>query len=654
MVTRLVWIPLIPLVGSALCAVRPPARLVRWIGPGSVLCSFLLSLAAFLQLHDTAARHWEEPLGDWLPLIHARWELLLDPLSGVLIMIVTGVGFLVHLYAVEYMRGDPGFARFFSYMNLFIALMLLLLLAGNYVVLFAGWEGVGICSYLLVGFHFERRAAARAGLKAFLVNRVGDAAFLIGILWLFAATGSVSFLRAVPGMGQSSLAWVALLFFFGAAGKSAQFPLHVWLPDAMEGPTPVSALIHAATMVTAGVYLIARSSPIFAASHPASVVVAVVGVFTAIFAAATALVHTDIKRVLAYSTVSQLGFMFLALGVGAWWVAVFHLFTHAFFKALLFLGAGSLIHALDGEQDLRKMGGLRQKMPVTYWTMFVGAVALSGIPGLAGFFSKDAILNQTFGAGARPLYFVGVLTSGLTAIYMWRLMHLAFYVEPAAGSVSQIKPVHESPWLMAGPLVVLAIASVMAGWIGVPASWNGPAWMHSFEHWLRPVFASSAHTPAAAPGFEWVLTGVSAAVALIGMALARYLYHHRPEIPHTLEQALKPLHGVLSEEWYLDRAYSFIFVQSLGRAGGLGLDRFDRSVIDSGVRGIGWLVRASGRFANGWDRVVVDGAVRAVAFLVRAASYPVRAVQSGVFTQYAWWVAAGMAAMLGWLAWVRG
>ncbi len=649
MVVHLLWIPLIPLAGAILCALRPPARAVRFIGPGSVLGSFLIALAAFFQLHATAARYWREPIGPWLPLVHAPWELLLDPLSGVLIMIVTGVGFLVHLYAVEYMRGDPDFARFFSYMNLFIALMLLLLLAGNYLVLFAGWEGVGLCSYLLIGFHFERPVAARAGLKAFLVNRVGDASFLIGILWLWAVTGSVNFVHAVPGIGQSSLAWVALLFFFGAAGKSAQFPLHVWLPDAMEGPTPVSALIHAATMVTAGVYLIARSSAIFAASHPASVIVAVVGVFTAIFAAATALVHTDIKRVLAYSTVSQLGFMFLALGVGAWWVAVFHLFTHAFFKALLFLGAGSLIHALHGEQDLRKMGGLRKKMPVTHRTMFVGAVALSGIPGLAGFFSKDAILNQTFGAGATPLYFVGVLTSGLTAIYMWRLMHLAFYVEPHENS----RQAHESPWLMAGPLVVLAIASVMAGWIGVPASWNGPAWMHSFEHWLRPVFASSAHTPAAAPGLEWVLTGISAAVALIGMVLARYLYHHRPEIPRNLEQALKPLHGVLSEEWYLDRAYHFVFVRGLGRSGGLAFDRFDRTVLDSGVRGLGWLARAAGRFANGWDRIVVDGAVRAIGFLVRAASYPVRALQGGVVTQYAWWVAAGMAAMLAWLVWVH-
>ncbi len=649
MVGHLHWVILIPLLGAAICALRPPVALVRLLAPGAVLTSFVLSLAAFVELHSSATRREQQTLGDWLPLIHAHWGLWLDPLSALLILIVTGVGFLVHLYAIEYMRGNPGFARFFCYMNLFIALMLLLLLADNYLVLFAGWEGVGLCSYLLVGFDYERSTAARAGMKAFLVNRVGDASFLIGILWLFTVTGSVSFVTSVPGIGQSSLAWVALLFFFGAAGKSAQFPLHVWLPDAMEGPVPVSALIHAATMVTAGVYLIARSSPIFAASHPASVVVATVGVFTAIFAAATALVHTDIKRVLAYSTVSQLGFMFLALGVGAWWVAVFHLFTHAFFKALLFLGAGSVIHALGGEQDLRKMGGLRHKMPVTYWTMFVGAVALSGIPGLAGFFSKDAILYQTFGAGAAPLYFVGVLTSGLTAIYMWRLMHLAFYV----GSQDVGREVHESPGLMAAPLVVLAVASAMAGWIGVPASWNGPAWMHSFEHWLSPVFAGSAHTPSAAPGLEWVLTGVSAAVALIGMALTRYLYHHRPEIPRNLEQALKPLHGVLSEEWYLDRAYSFVFVDGLGHSGGLALDRFDRKVLDSGPSALGWLARGTGRFASGWDRVIIDGGIRALAFLVQAASYPVRALQTGVVGQYAWWVAIGMVAMLGWLVWIR-
>lgn len=649
MVSILALIPLIPLAGAVLCALRPPARAVRILAPVFVLASFIVSLVAFIQLRDTPGRHWEVIFADWLPLAHAQWGLLLDPLSGVLILIVTGVGFLVHVYAVEYMRGIPGTARFFCYMNLFIAFMLLLLLANNYALLFAGWEGVGLCSYLLVGFEYERRAAARAGLKAFLVNRIGDGSFFIGVVWLFAVTGSVSFMHSTPGMDRSSLAWVALLFFFGAAGKSAQFPLHVWLPDAMEGPTPVSALIHAATMVTAGVYLIARSSAIFAASHPASVVVATVGVFTAIFAAATALVHTDIKRVLAYSTVSQLGFMFLALGVGAWWVAVFHLFTHAFFKALLFLGAGSVIHALHGEQDLRKMGDLRRKMPLTHWTMFVGAVALSGIPGLAGFFSKDAILNETFGAGARPLYFVGVITSLLTAIYMWRLMHLAFYGEP------QTRTVHakESPGLMTGPLVVLAAASAMAGWIGVPASWRGPAWMHSFEHWLSPVFAGSGHTVSAAPGIEWVLTGISAAVALIGIALARYLYHHRPEIPHSLEQALKPLHGVLSEEWYLDRVYSFVFVKGLARGGGLALSRFDQTVLDSGVRGVGWLTRAAGRLSSWWDRFVVDGAVRGTAFLVRASSYPVRALQTGVMTQYAWWVALGLVAMLGWLEWVH-
>ncbi len=649
MVSILALIPLLPLAGALSCALNPPRKLVRWLAPGSVIAAFVAALVAFLQLRDLPNRHWEVIYGDWLPLVHAHWGLLLDPLSGVLILIVTGVGALVHVYAVEYMRDDPGAARFFCYMNLFVSLMLLLLLADNYALLFAGWEGVGLCSYLLVGFDYGRPAAARAGLKAFLVNRIGDASFLMGILWLFAVTGSVGFLAKAPGMNGSSLAWVALLFFFGAAGKSAQFPLHVWLPDAMEGPVPVSALIHAATMVTAGVYLIARSSALFAASHPAAVLVATVGAFTAIFAAATALVHTDIKRVLAYSTVSQLGFMFLALGVGAWWVAVFHLFTHAFFKALLFLGAGSVIHALDGEQDLRKMGGLYRKMPLTYWTMFIGAVALSGIPGLAGFFSKDAILNETFGAGARPLYFIGVLTSGLTAIYMWRLMHLTFY----GVAHSRVARAHESPGLMTGPLVVLAAASVMSGWIGVPASWRGPAWMHSFEHWLSPVFAGSGHTPHTAPGSEWILTGTSAAVALIGFALARYLYHHRPEIPSNLEQALKPLHGVLSEEWYLDRLYHFVFVRGLARGGGRALARFDDAILDSGVLGVGSLARGAGRFSSACDRFVVDGAVRALAFFVRASSLPVRALQTGVFSQYAWWITLGLGAMLGWLVWVH-
>jgi NADH-quinone oxidoreductase subunit L len=639
-------IPALPLLGAAICAFRPPDRVVRWLAPGAILASFFVSLTAFLELKALPERHVEQIFGVWLPLVHADWGLLLDPLSGVLILIVTGVGFLVHLYATSYMWRVPGYARFFAYMNGFIALMLILLLANNYVLLFAGWEGVGLASYLLIGFEFQRRAAAKAGLKAFVVNRIGDAAFLIGILWYFSVTGSVRFVDVLPPIERTQLAWVAFLFFFGAAGKSAQFPLHVWLPDAMEGPTPVSALIHAATMVTAGVYLIARSSAIFAASTPASALVATIGAFTAIFAAATALVHTDIKRVLAYSTVSQLGFMFLALGVGAWWVAVFHLFTHAFFKALLFLGAGSVIHAFGGQQDMRKMGGLHRKMPLTHWTMFIGAVAISGIPGLAGFFSKDAILNEAFGAGAWSLYLVGVITSGLTAIYMWRLMHLTFYGDGHAATARA----HESPGMMTGPLVALAAASAMAGWIGVPRSWNGPEWMHSFEHWLTPVFAGSTRTGNAAPRVEWVLTGISAAVGLIGMAIARYLYYHRPEIPRSLETALKPLHGVLSEEWYLDRVYNFLFVRGLGRSGGRALGRFDQSVIDGGVRGTAWLTRAAGRISGFFDRVGVDGVVRGAGTSVRLLSYPARVLQSGVLTAYAAWIGAGLVALLVWAA----
>ena len=649
LISNVYLIPALPFAGAITCAVSQKRRVATLAGPGFVLLSFLASIVAYLELRAAPGRLVERQFGEWLPLIHSNWGFLLDPLSGVLMLLVTGIGFLVHVYSIGYMGEEEGIARYFAYLNLFIGLMLLLLLANNYVLLFAGWEGVGLCSYLLIGFDYRRKAAAAAGLKAFLVNRIGDAAFLIGVLWLYQATGSVQFLHSRPQVAGPALAWVALLFFFGAAGKSAQFPLHVWLPDAMEGPAPVSALIHAATMVTAGVYLIARSSVIFAASHPASIVVATVGAFTAIFAAATALVQTDIKRVLAYSTVSQLGFMFLALGVGAWWVAVFHLFTHAFLKALLFLGAGSVIHAMHGEQDIRRMGHLHRKLPITYWTMFAGAVAISGIPGIAGFFSKDAILNQTFGAGAKPLYFVGVVTSGLTAFYMWRMMHLTFYGYPRWGDLH----VQESPRTMTFPLGILAIVSLMSGWIGVPDSWTSIGWMHSFDSWLKPVFANSSQTQRAAPGIEWVLTGISAAVALVGIALARYFYRQRTEIPRTVENALRPLHGILSQEWYLDRFYDFVFVRGLARGVGTLAAWFDEGVIDAAVRGAGWGTRVAGRLSSAWDRWIIDGAVRLTAFSVRALSYPVRAIQGGVVNGYAWWMIAGLAAVLGWTVWVR-
>jgi NADH-quinone oxidoreductase subunit L len=538
----------------------------------------------------------------------------------------------------------------------------MLVLANNYALLFVGWEGVGLCSYLLIGFYFQKKSAADAGKKAFVVNRVGDAGFILGMLLMFSLLGTVRFvdvnqiLRSgqfhAETAGFGVLSAMALLLFIGATGKSAQVPLYVWLPDAMEGPTPVSALIHAATMVTAGVYMVARSSALYQLTPQTSTIVASVGAFTAILAASIALVQNDIKRVLAYSTVSQLGYMFLALGVGAHWVAVFHLFTHAFFKALLFLGSGSVIHAMSGEQDMRFMGALKNKIPVTHWTMLIASIAIAGIPGLAGFFSKDEILWQAYSSpqGSNLLYGIGLATAGLTAFYMFRLMNLTFYGK------SRVKPeveahIHESPATMTAPLTILAAGSVLAGWIGTPKIWSLPEGFRAFERWLEPAFASAA-VEAAKEGAhdastEWILMSVSVAVALIGIAIARWFYHQRPEIPDTLEARLRPLHGVLLNKWYVDELYDFLFVNGFAKGGGRMCGAFDRNVIDGGVNGAGWLTRLSSTISIWWDTWIVDGAVRLGSLLVKLSSYPVRIVQTGRVQAYALFVVVGALAFFG-------
>ncbi len=466
----------------------PLKFLINLICPGMILLSFIFSAGAVWQLSQQAHRIHQVVQFTWiagLPFHMANgqlatftmdWGFLLDPLSSVMILTVTGIGFLIHVYSTGYMAHDNGYYRFFGYLNLFVFFMLMLVLANNYALLFVGWEGVGLCSYLLIGFYFHKKSAGDAGKKAFIVNRVGDAGFVMGMLLMLSVLGTLKFtdVNAVLRSGQFTpevagfgvLSAISVLMFFGATGKSAQVPLYVWLPDAMEGPTPVSALIHAATMVTAGVYMVARSAALFELTPTTSTIVASIGAFTAILAATIALVQNDIKRVLAYSTVSQLGYMFLALGVGAYWVAIFHLFTHAFFKALLFLGSGSVIHAMSGEQDMRRMGGLKNKIPITHWTMWVGSVAIAGIPGLAGFFSKDEILWQAYSSpkGSTMLWFVGLATAALTAFYMWRLMNMTFYgrsrVSPEAAS-----HIHESPASMTVPLMTLAPGvSSRAGW----------------------------------------------------------------------------------------------------------------------------------------------------------------------------------------------
>ena len=616
----------------------PLKALISLICPGMVLISFLISAGAVLQLSNKPEKVHQIIQFTWLAgmpfhlmsgrlaTFSADWGFLLDPLSAVMILVVTGIGFLIHVYSVGYMAHDTGYYRFFGYLNLFVFFMLMLVLANNYALLFVGWEGVGLCSYLLIGFYFQKKSAGDAGKKAFIVNRVGDAGFILGMLLLLSVVGTVRFVDVNQALrsgqfhaeiaGVGVLSAIAILFFIGATGKSAQFPLYVWLPDAMEGPTPVSALIHAATMVTAGVYMVARSSALFQLTPNASTVVAAVGAFTAILAATIALVQNDIKRVLAYSTISQLGYMFLALGVGAYWVAVFHLFTHAFFKALLFLCSGSVIHAMGGEQDMRHMGDLKKKIPITHWTMWVGSVAIAGIPGFAGFFSKDEILWQTYSSpsGSKILWIIGLVTAGLTAFYMWRLMNMTFYGK------SRVKPevaahIHESPPAMTVPLVALAAGGVFAGWIGVPKLWTWfPERFQGFERWLEPAFASAAieasKQGAHDASVEWTLMGVSVAVAVIGIGVARYFYHHKPHIPHNMEQSLRPLHGLLYNKYYVDEFYDFIFVNGMGKRGGRALGAFDRNVVDGAVNGAGWLTRFSSRVSMWWDTWIVDGAVR--------------------------------------------
>ena len=652
----------------------PLKFLIKLLCPGMVLLSFIFSVGAIWQLSEKAPRIHELIQFTWiagLPFHMANgqmatfqmdWGFLLDPLSSVMILVVTGVGFLIHVYATGYMDHDNGYYRFFGYLNLFVFFMLMLVLANNYALLFVGWEGVGLCSYLLIGFYFQKQSAADAGKKAFIVNRVGDAGFVLGMLLMMSVLGSLRFtdVNAVLHSGKftaeaagfGTLSVIALLMFVGATGKSAQFPLYVWLPDAMEGPTPVSALIHAATMVTAGVYMVARSAALFQLTPSTSGVVATVGAFTAILAASIALVQNDIKRVLAYSTVSQLGYMFLAAGVGAYWVAIFHLFTHAFFKALLFLCSGSVIHSLGGEQDMRHMGGLKDKIPITHWTMWVGSVAIAGIPGLAGFFSKDEILWQAFSSplGGPVLYGVGLTTAAMTAFYMWRLMNMTFYGK------SRVKPevaahIHESPASMTAPLTLLAIGSVLAGWLGTPKLWNLPEAFRSFEAWLEPMFASPLVEAAKEGGHdtstEWMLMGLSVTIAVAGIFLARYLYHIKPEIPDRIEASFKPLHKVLYNKWYVDEIYDFLFVNGLCKGGGLLAGSFDRNVVDGGVNGAGWLTRFSSSVSIWWDTWIIDGAVRFGSFFVKMLSYPVCILQTGRVQAYAFFVVIGALVFFG-------
>ncbi len=583
-----------------------------------------------------------------------RFDLTVDHLTLIMLGVITCVGFLIHLYSVGYMAHEDGYWRFFAYLNLFMFFMLVLVLSESFLLLFVGWEGVGLASYLLIGFYWKKPSANNAGRKAFVVNRVGDFGFLLAMFLLINHFGSLSFTTVFgaitkhPELHGGFLTAIALLLVVGAAGKSAQIPLYVWLPDAMEGPTPVSALIHAATMVTAGVYLVARSHVLFDRSPFALGVVAIIGAATAIFAASIGMVQHDIKRVLAYSTISQLGYMFLGCGVAAYSAAVFHLMTHAFFKALLFLAAGSVIHALSGEQDMRVMGGLRKRIPVTFWTMTMGVFAIAGIWPFAGFFSKDEILWRTY-SSSNPLHFllwaVGLITAGMTSFYMFRLWFKTFFGEERfdeahlgadthdahhvgeeehdEGQAAHAHGVHESPWVMLGPLAVLATLSVIGGWVGVPAAQHGH---DEFAHFLAPVFAPAAEAAGAAVeeagsrGTELALAGVSLLTALIGF-LAAYIFYYKK--PGALGAALgnNPVYKLVAGKYYIDEIYDFVFVGGVAAVSRLLL----MGLVDKG------LVNGSGTFA---------------AFLTRSAGEGTRRMQSGNIRSYAGWLAAGAAAVI--------
>src|SRR6266849_5574068 len=604
-----------------------------------------------------------------LASFNADAGFLLDPLSSIWLLFVTGVGMLIHIYSTGYMAHEGGYYRFFGYMNLFMFSMLTLILANNYVLLFVGWEGVGLCSYLLIGFYFHRKSASDAANKAFIVNRIGDAGFLLGMFFIAWYMGSLRFMEVTAAarsgafhVGDPIITAATLLLFVGACGKSAQLPLYVWLPDAMEGPTPVSALIHAATMVTAGVYMVARSNALFVLAPKSMMIVAIVGALTAIFAASIGLVQNDIKRVLAYSTVSQLGYMFLALGVGAFAAGVFHVFTHAFFKALLFLGSGSVIHALSGEQDMREMGDLGGRIPTTFKTMFIATLAIAGIPPLAGFFSKDEILWQAWRSseGNFPyLWLIGFGTALMTAFYMARLLFLTFYGQPRMSHEVE-HHIHESPKSMTGPLVVLAICSVCAGWLGVPASLGGT---NAFGKFLEPVFAQDVAASVATAetqepagedhrGLEWTLMVLSVVAAGIGGGWA-YSYYAKAgkDYPEPIATKAPPLYTVLYNKWFVDEAYDYVFTgrRKIGdiRLGAMGAGEaaswFDAKIIDGAVNDVGWVTRAVATLSTWWDKWIIDGVgVNAPAILARMISYPARLFEWGLVQWYALVMVAGL------------
>ena len=654
--TSYLWlVPLLPLAGAALNGFfgrglsKKAVSAVALVFCGAAFAMALALAAGF----SSASAPYSCDFAHWIRSgnFQVNFSFYLDQLSLVMLLVVTGVGFLIHIYSVGYMWDDDGYYRFMSYLNLFMFFMLTLVLAKNYLVMFIGWEGVGLASYLLIGFWFTKDSAAAAGKKAFIVNRIGDFGFLIALFLMIKHFGSLDFtqvfaaVRALPAEtgGTGLLTAIGLLLMVGAAGKSAQIPLYVWLPDAMEGPTPVSALIHAATMVTAGVYMVARSSAIFDRAPGAMLVVAIIGTLTALFAATIGIAQTDIKKVLAYSTVSQLGYMFMACGVGAFSAGIFHLMTHAFFKGLLFLAAGSVIHGVGGEQDMREMGGLRVYMPWTFLTMTIATFAIAGFPPLAGFFSKDEILWKAFSSpnGSWIFWVIGVITAFITSFYMFRLWFMTFFGDYRGGSAHNEHGTsraaaddhehghgdpHESPWVMLGPLVILAILSFAGGWIGIGGR---------FEHFLAPVFQSGAasdlaHETAgetAGKGIEMLLMLISVAAAFLGLFLAWSLYYRRPQLPARIASSLGRLYSAVANKYYIDELYAALFVKPL---------------VD-GSTAILW---------HGIDQGGIDAAVNESAHAAREISDSARQMQSGNLRSYAGWVAAGGAVVIAYMVWM--
>ena len=670
-----IWlIPLLPVLGAMIqlfVGKRLTNSQVSMVSVGLPGISFLCAVGSFFELLGQPSHIFQKVLYTWLPAGPFRLTdgtlgnlsvdigFYLDPLSAVMMLVVTGVGFLIHVYSMGYMAHEDGYYRFFGYLNLFMFSMLTLILADNYLMMFIGWEGVGLCSYLLIGFYFVKKSASDAGKKAFIVNRIGDAGFLLGIMLMAVTFGTLNFSKVTEAarsgrfeVGDGVMVAICLLLFVGATGKSAQIPLYVWLPDAMEGPTPVSALIHAATMVTAGVYMVARSNALYVLAPSALAVVAVVGALTALWAASIGLVQNDIKRVLAYSTISQLGYMFLACGVGAFTAGIFHLTTHAFFKALLFLGSGSVIHAMSGEQDMRKMGGLKDRIPTTYWTILLATAAIAGIPPLAGFVSKDEILWYSFAGpwSNKLLWGIGIATAGLTAFYMFRLLFMTFWGERRYSDEVE-QHMHESPESMLIPLRVLAVLSIFGGFMGWPAVLGGA---NRFEHFLAPVFENPVvpEPQHYAHSVEWGLMAISVGVAALGIFFAHRFYVKNPQLPQRLADSLRTLHIVLLNKYYVDELYDALFVNRAKNLGN-GYSAFDTSVVDGGVNGSAWLTRTTAEGTRRWDIWVIDGFVNLMAFMVRLMSYPVRMVQTGLVQSYALMIVLGL---LGFVAYylVRG